>query len=78
MQVDIELPENWKIEIEYLAKTNQHDVRVYTASRLKDAKIFDNLLDAVIFAYSFDFDSQLDRDLLNRKIKLYVDAVRLT
>lgn len=79
MQVDIELPENWKIEIEYLAKTNQHDVRVYTASRLKDAKIFDNILDAILFAYAFDFGRDaIDRNELNEKIKLYVDAVRLT
>ncbi len=78
MQVDIALLENWRMEIEHLAKTNQNDVRVYTTSRLKDAKIFDNLLDAVLFAYSFDFGSELDRNMFNRKIRLYVDAVRLT
>ena len=78
MQVDIELPENWKMEIEYLEDAKNHDVRVMTESRLKDAKIFDNLLDAVLFAYSLDFGSELDRNMFNRKIRLYVDAVRLT
>lgn len=77
MQVDIELPENWKMEIEYLEYAKNHDVRVMTESRLKDAKIFDNLLDAVLFAYSFDFGSKLDRNMFNRKIRLYVDATRL-
>lgn len=75
MQINIELPQNWEMQIEYLS-SGEHDVRVYAQSRLVDAKSFDDILDAVIFAYSFDFDRELNRRDFNEKINLYADTVR--
>lgn len=76
-QVSISLSQIWEMQIEHLADSNEHEVCVYTKNRLKDAQIFDNILDAILFAYAFDFGRDaIDRNELNEKIKLYVDAVR--
>lgn len=79
MRANIQLSKIWEMQIEYIADSNEHEVCIYINNRLKDAKIFDNILDAILFAYAFDFGRDaIDRNELNEKIKLYVDAVRLT
>lgn len=78
MRANIQLSKIWEMQIEYIADSNEHEVCVYINNRLKDAKSFNNILDAIIFTYAFDFGRDaIDRNALNEKIRLYVDTVRL-